>query len=72
MNQSVLLAMGIWRFRRFGRCWLLISDSVSFFLLHLNSLASIKAANEEKEEAERGDIFLISTLFCLGFRTATL
>ena len=61
-----VLQRDIWIFTRFCRCWLLISDSVSFFLYHLNSLIvflSVKAAKKEKErrKEEREDIFSIST-----------
>ena len=53
-------------------CWLLMSDSVSFLLPHLNllgvflSVKTQKEENEERKEVERKDIFSISTLFHLG------
>ena len=53
--------------RKFSRCWLLISDSISFSLVYLNSLddfSTVKAATKNKErKAEREYIFWVLTLF---------
>ena len=62
---------GVWE--DFGRCCLLISDSVSFFLPRWGVFLSVKAAKGEKgRKAEREDIFSISTLFHLDFHTDAL
>ena len=57
--------------------WLLISDSVSFFLTHLNSrgvFLSVKLQRKEKEgrKKTRKDVFSILTSFHLGFSHGVL